>query len=245
MPMKSRESHLRWGWSRGREEGEAKSCRWEPASLPPARKFLFAQGQHFFSLVIWCWCFCLQCEARQGQEGGEPWWGLTPVEATTWETLNLLYVGSQPFGDCLISPMRVHQWSTSLIEHLKDEKDTEVWLDRMHNREIAASQEASSLKKQWWRELEKIRNKGAHVALQKSERADSMRQYVISVLILLIPFMHSVDKLNYLAFDTRQNRYGRVILCCLFVNRMDQRPSRKRWSWISGCLTHFLARFTF
>ena len=63
----------------------------------------------------------------------------------------------------------------------------------------------------------KIRNKGAHVALQKSERADRIRQYVISVLILLIPFMHSVDKQNYLAFDTRKNRYGGVILCCLFV----------------------------
>ena len=64
----------------------------------------------------------------------------------------------------------------------------------------------------------KIRNKGAHVALQKSERADRIRQYVISVLTLLIPFMHSVDKLNNLAFDTRQNRYGGVILCCLFVD---------------------------
>ena len=157
--MKSRESHLRWGWSRGREEGEAKSCRWERASLPPARKFLFAQSQHFFSFVIWkpfwCWCFCLQCEAKQGQEGGEPLWGLTPVEATVGETLNLLYVGSQPFGDHLISPKRVHQWSTSLIEHLKDEKDAEVWLDRMNNREIAASQEAPTLNKRWWRELEK------------------------------------------------------------------------------------------
>ena len=76
----------------------------------------------------------------------------------------------------------------------------------------------------------KIRNKGAHVALRKSERADRIRQYVISVVTLLIPFMHSVDKLNNLAFDTRQNRYGGVILCCLFVDRMDQRPSRKRWS---------------
>ena len=91
----------------------------------------------------------------------------------------------------------------------------------------------------------KIKIIGSHVALQKSERADSMRQYVISVLILLIPFMHSVDKLNYLAFDTRQNRYGGVILCCLFVNRMDQRPSRKRWSWLFGCLTNFLARLIY
>ena len=61
--------------------------------------------------------------------------------------LNLLYVGSQPFGDYLISPMRVHQRSTSLIEHLKDEKDAEVWLDGMNNREIAASQEAPTLNK--------------------------------------------------------------------------------------------------
>ena len=59
----------------------------------------------------------------------------------------LIYVGSQPFGDYLISPMRVHQRSTSLFEHLKDEKDTEVRLDGMNNREIAASQEAPTLNK--------------------------------------------------------------------------------------------------
>ena len=102
--------------------------------------------------------------------------------------------------------------------------------------------EGPLLKETMMEGIGKIRIIGSHVALQKSERADSMRQYVISVLILLIPFMHSVDKLNYLAFDKRQNRYGRVILCCLFVNKMDQRPSRKRWSWLFGCLTNFLAR---
>ena len=81
--------------------------------------------------------------------------------------------------------------------------------------------EGPLLKETMMEGIGKIRIIGSHVALQKSERADSMRQYVISVLILLIPFMHSVDKLNYLAFDTRQNRYGRVILCCLFVNRIE------------------------